>query len=141
MASRLVGRWQRKMSIVVKPFVAIAWIPDGQIVLQPKIFITIIALDKTSGDTLRKIANTENINSDTLRKINATENFRGNTNRQLKATETIRADTLRKSEVIEIFTGDTLRILREPSGNIIIKMWRNTPSFSYGDISRNKVSA
>ena len=75
------------MSLILKPSLFASWIPDGKIILKPKIFATIIALDSTTGDTLRKISNTETLNSDTLRKIEVTEKFNGDTERKLKNNE------------------------------------------------------
>jgi len=44
-----------------------------------------------------------------------------------------------QTEVPEI-NGTIIEYEHEKTGAHIIKMRRNTPSFSYGDISRNKVS-
>lgn len=109
------------MGIKISPKIFITWIPNGRINFIPLPFATIIALDKTSGDTLRKVAKTEANNSDTLRKIKTIEKVKVDTKRQITFVQRIKLDTLRKISKEEMFSVDTLRKIRVPDGEIVVK--------------------
>ena len=140
------------MSIILKPSVAVAWIPNGKIIVKPAIVATVAPSDvvKVSADTLRKIKKTENVKADTLRQIKALptkiigdtlrkisklENVSGDTLRKIeerKEVTRVSADTLRKISKTEIINGDTLRIFAENKVST-----GRTVEFAFGSITEN----